>query len=751
MRYDLPTEKLGASSPMRAPEVHAPEIKDYASEQMKTTGDALTKGGLLMSVMAENHENDLAEAATRQRINGIETGLQKLLLDPDAGYMKKLGESAVKDTDVTIKAVDEMDKTFASECKTDLEKGLYNRHATKLFKAAKDHIFMHSIGQAKVWNTMEAKTSTGNAQKEVIEAAATFKDKPLVSGPKTFTPVGLTSPNLDDQQKAVIQRAREQGIGGIAHAETGHIPSLEARYAVDGKPTKYGTAHGMYQILDTNWDKWSKMAGLPDGAKPTPENQDYVASFHWLRILDKFGGDKRLAAIAWNAGETRAETVRDGDSGPLYYKNDPKNPNSTVANYVAKATGAMGVEQQTPHAAAEEKMKSRIRDMARAAGIVDTNSEAYKNIYDEVVSNTRAGAVIKLLESDDTAPLAKEYYAKYRDEMSVERRKEIQPKLNHYEGDAYAKKLWDDQKGNITINQGPNLDMMYKAIDANSALDRDAKDIAKARINHLKGQYEAAKSEQEKSLSMTVFGMVNKNKPYPDILKYVKETTQIDEQSRANLLSYVAGAYGMEAEVKSEFKLKSQAELLKFQEEYADGKHGRMEPGDVTKMAPKLGPYTDNAMQFVYHANAMAGNVKIPMDDLKNRLRILKRNPAYDKVNIPDPDSSDSTNKANLAILQSKVLQLMASTAKAGGKPMTVDAALDKYLQMVVYEKNTIFPDTTMNLYKTGTKGYEDVSRMTPEAKKAFAETEYLARYGRNAPPGVIDNLIREMDKPRKK
>jgi hypothetical protein len=77
----------------------------------------------------------------------------------------------------------------------------------------------------------------------------------------------------DEHEKAVLEDIKQRESGGD--------------YKSIGKPTKYGTAKGGYQILDETWRKWAGATGVDTSKYPTadtapPETQDAVA-LHGLR------------------------------------------------------------------------------------------------------------------------------------------------------------------------------------------------------------------------------------------------------------------------------------------------------------------------------------------------------------------------------------------------------------------------------------------------------------------------------------
>lgn len=100
-----------------------------------------------------------------------------------------------------------------------------------------------------------------------------------------------------------------------------------------GKPTKYGTAKGKYQVLDGTWAGYG---GYANAAQAPEAVQDEFARTKLTGYVKQFG--PAGAAVAWAAGPTRAADY-------VKNPNDPRwatmmvGGNTSVADYVAKATG----------------------------------------------------------------------------------------------------------------------------------------------------------------------------------------------------------------------------------------------------------------------------------------------------------------------------------------------------------------------------------------------------------------------------
>lgn len=141
----------------------------------------------------------------------------------------------------------------------------------------------------------------------------------------------------DDE--AAVRKAL-QGANGF----TENISDLDALLrAIGGQESggDYGAtnsrtkAFGKYQIMPDNWPKWSREAGLPEGAEQTPENQEIVARYKLGEYLQKYGAEG--AAAAWYGGEG---AVNWGEEARNRKQGNGDEP--SVNEYVAQVMGRIG-------------------------------------------------------------------------------------------------------------------------------------------------------------------------------------------------------------------------------------------------------------------------------------------------------------------------------------------------------------------------------------------------------------------------
>jgi len=121
--------------------------------------------------------------------------------------------------------------------------------------------------------------------------------------------------------------------------ETIKMQESSGDYSAIGPVTKYGRALGAYQIVEDNWDNWSKQAYYKDYNKMTaqqrknlpsiswqdPDAQDRTAEHKFTEYYNKYGSWD-LVAIAWFGGPGAANTVkRNTDLKPRLLEEDGNN------------------------------------------------------------------------------------------------------------------------------------------------------------------------------------------------------------------------------------------------------------------------------------------------------------------------------------------------------------------------------------------------------------------------------------------
>jgi len=114
-----------------------------------------------------------------------------------------------------------------------------------------------------------------------------------------------TNPALIDMYIEALKMQESSGDYQVLHT-----PSV-IEDAYTGKPVRV-QGLGAYGILDINWKKWAKEAGLEGADWHDPKAQDTVARFKVQQYFDRFNSWDAVS-VAWFAGPNKAkELVNNG-------------------------------------------------------------------------------------------------------------------------------------------------------------------------------------------------------------------------------------------------------------------------------------------------------------------------------------------------------------------------------------------------------------------------------------------------------
>ena len=150
-----------------------------------------------------------------------------------------------------------------------------------------------------------------------------------------------TNPALIDMYlKALLMRESTNNY------EAKHKASVIEDYET-GKPIRV-QALGGYGILDINFEKWAKQAGLKDFSMADedwkdPKAQDTIAKFKVQEYFNKFGSWDAVS-VAWFAGENKAKELI--KNGTIDYDKADSN-GTTIKQYVDSMNNLIGEELMT--------------------------------------------------------------------------------------------------------------------------------------------------------------------------------------------------------------------------------------------------------------------------------------------------------------------------------------------------------------------------------------------------------------------
>jgi len=168
------------------------------------------------------------------------------------------------------------------------------------------------------------------------------------------------------------------------------------------------------------------------------------------------------------------------------------------------------------------------------------------------------------------------------------------------------------------------------------------------------------------------------------------------------------------------------------------------------KQAHIYGAFTDDAANFVAHANAKATEVQLTHAALADQLRRMTQSPFYKGWidYIPRLDSPNSNEKAKMALLPSRVVGLIFASAEAGGPggKMSVEKALSIALQPVEVP-GALFGTKKIPAYLLGTVESKNPRTWPTATKVAFINTDYYTTHYRFPTDAEMTKLLNELNK----
>ncbi len=311
-------------------------------------------------------------------------------------------------------------------------------------------------------------------------------------------------------------------------------------------------------------------------------------------------------------------------------------------------------------------------------------------------------------------------------------------------GDVYS----EGMKG-ITVNDAPPEGKMMDLIDARDDLNDAQKKLAKADLNDRVSRWQKDKAYRQESLANQAHGAST----YAEGMKLVAKAKGIvDDQARDNIADALDHKFKItetrnkvDAEAKQARQLKQLGDLLTFQNDYAAGRYGKLDPASLKNSQARFGQFTDNAMQYVNSVNNDMGKAKVTNEQLNDTLRTLRFNPQL-KGMLPDPDAKG--DKGKMALLQGRVMELVNAAQTTPGKTLPIDRAIILATQSVTTDEGW-FTDTKEPLYlldtpeTTGNPGAaKDPSKWPKKTQDSYIDQQYaLKNNGKLPTPEVREKL----------
>mgnify|MGYP003585681338 CR=1 FL=1 len=171
MVYDLPTADLAAP---QAPQFTAPQSQNVAAEQAVKQGEATVGVSNAIVKAAQQYQDEVAEASTRQRINSLNDFTRDALYNSDDAFLKKSGHDAVMSRQIVIDDVRKKSSALLDDISDPLEKTLYTKQAEKYIQQVYQTVDSHALNQAKVWNVTEAKSGVERARSNLYDQWSSY-------------------------------------------------------------------------------------------------------------------------------------------------------------------------------------------------------------------------------------------------------------------------------------------------------------------------------------------------------------------------------------------------------------------------------------------------------------------------------------------------------------------------------------------------------------------------------------------------
>lgn len=168
MVYDLPTVSEQAQPLQPLQDVTS---KNYAGEQLTQQGTAMTKAGVAMTAIAQDFQNEMDTAITKDMDNQLADVIRTTLYDPEKGYLKTSQKTALESRPDAVKRIQESVKKIESKLTTDAQRFMFKKVATTRMQNAFLTIDGHAMNQAKVYAGAVSQARMKGFSQDAIQAA----------------------------------------------------------------------------------------------------------------------------------------------------------------------------------------------------------------------------------------------------------------------------------------------------------------------------------------------------------------------------------------------------------------------------------------------------------------------------------------------------------------------------------------------------------------------------------------------------
>lgn len=174
MVYDLPTVEM---QPDPIVGYQAPDVKNFAPAQMQEQGAAFSKAGAVTSRIADDIQDQIDTATTKEMDNRLADAIRTTLYDPEKGYLLTEGKTALESQQGALKALNESVTQIQTGLTTDIQRIMFHDKAVQRLQAAKGLIAGHAAQQTKAYNFKETEARLNGALQDAVQHSAGWRDE----------------------------------------------------------------------------------------------------------------------------------------------------------------------------------------------------------------------------------------------------------------------------------------------------------------------------------------------------------------------------------------------------------------------------------------------------------------------------------------------------------------------------------------------------------------------------------------------
>lgn len=159
---------VGIRQPVQIQQADAASAPNFGPQQGADMGRALLQAGGQLSQIVVQRQMDINDAATKEADNIGAQNINKLMNDPDGGFMTLRGKAAVDGRDAIRKAVEDQLNSAGESLTNDMQRQMYRQVANRRLQMALNQIDEHATQQTRIWNEAETTSRISNAGDDAV-------------------------------------------------------------------------------------------------------------------------------------------------------------------------------------------------------------------------------------------------------------------------------------------------------------------------------------------------------------------------------------------------------------------------------------------------------------------------------------------------------------------------------------------------------------------------------------------------------